>query len=187
MVWAKISDTFYDDPVLVTLPRDDRLFLVEATTWSCKHETDGMIPKASVSRFTDAPDVPGTIGRLVAIGRLTETEGAYQLVDFLTEQRSKERIDADRAQAAFRQERSRRHKEGDHSTCTRGTFCPAGELEASRRDERRPSQGQSHSPVPTLTCPDLKGGTGKRKGGASAPAPLRSLGLPRPKIVDGNT
>jgi hypothetical protein len=185
MVWAKISDTFYDDPVLVTLPRDDRLFLVEATTWCCKHETDGTFPKASVSRFTDAPDVAGTLARLVAIGRLRESEAAFELVDFLVEQRSKERIDADRAQAAFRQERSRRHKEGDHSTCTRSTFCPAGDLEPSRRDGHRSSQGESQRPVPTRPDPTSREGKGKAKGGASAPAPLRSQALPRPKIIDG--
>lgn len=184
MVWAKVSDTFYDDPVLLALPRDDRLFFVEATTWACKHETDGVFPKAAVSRFTDTPDVAATVARMLAAGLLIETETTYELVNFLSEQRSKERITEDRVQAAFRKERSRLHAKGDHSTCTRSTFCPAGELEPSRRDGHRDGRRTSQPPDLTRPVPTSREGEGKGQGGADAPAPLRSQALPRPRLVE---
>jgi hypothetical protein len=175
MVWAKVSDTFYDDPVLLKLPRNDRLFLVEATTWCCKHETDGLFPLASVGRFSDTPDPGQTLARLADAGLLDIVpDGGYTLTGFLDEQRSKERIDADRAEARFRQERKRLHDKGDHSKCTRGSFCPVGELEyVSHRDQRAKSRGESQPP--DLTCPDPQGRD--RKAGADALPPKGSAAL----------
>ena len=55
MTWAKLTDTFNDDPVLLGLPRGVRLLHVEAIVWCCKHETDGRIPRHVLTRITDEP------------------------------------------------------------------------------------------------------------------------------------
>lgn len=170
MTWAKLDDRFNDHPVLLGLPRTVRLLYVEAIVWCCKHETDGAIPAAAVPRFTDAEDVPACVDQLVDAGLWSETSSGWQVVDFLANQRSAADIAAARERNAARQERWRRHRDGDHEKCdprycrnavTDGVSNGVGNAAPTRPD---PSRSQT--------------GTGR---GAGARAPLRSPHAPRPQ------
>ena len=86
MTWAKLSDTFIDDPVLLGLPRGVRHLYVEGIVWSCKHETDGRIPRHVLARITDEPEPHEAAGHLVAASLWHATDDGYEVVDFLSNQ-----------------------------------------------------------------------------------------------------
>ena len=117
MTWAKISDTFIDDPVLLGLPRGVRHLYVEGIVWSCKHETDGRIPRHVLARITDEPEPHEVAGHLVAASLWHATDDGYEVVDFLANQRSADEMGVSRANSRARQERHRRHQNRDHSLC----------------------------------------------------------------------
>jgi hypothetical protein len=180
MTWTKLSDVFYDDPALLVLPRGARLMSVEALVWCNKHGTDGAIPAAALSRFTDEPDALAAAEQLVAAGLWSRTDTGFVVVDFLVDQESAAEVEERRVASAFRQRRSRLHKGGDHSLCLRG-YCPNGAL--SREESQAMSRGDSRPPVPTRPDPTPREGR-VRGDGASAPASAYApRALPRPRIV----
>lgn len=185
MVWAKISDTFYDDPTMLALPRDDRLFFVEATTWCCKHETDGVFPLAGVGRFSDTPDPQQTLARLVEAGLVRVAVDAdpavFELVDFLEDQRSRDAITKDRARRAADQRRSRAHRAGDHSLCSKSRVCPDGQLDWNGKP-LSPGDSDGDSPRPDQTRPDPQGGT-KSKGAGALPPQGSAAAARKPRDV----
>lgn len=170
MTWAKLSDTFNDHPVLLGLPRGVRLLHVEAIVWACKQETDGEIPAGAVARFTDEPHPEQGVELLVDSGMWEPTASGYRIVGFLTEQRSKQEIDASREMAARRQERLRRHRAGDHQLCS-VKYCRNAVTYGV-------GNGVGNAP-PTRPDPSSSEGTGR----GSDPAPLGSPGQPLPRTT----
>jgi hypothetical protein len=170
VTWAKLDDTFNDDPTLLALPRGVRLLHVEATVWSCKHETDGVIPRHVLTRITDEPEPEQAAGHLVAAGLWAAADTGYEVVDFLVNQRSAEEVETSRANSRHRQERHRRHQNRDHSLCD-PRWCQASNG-VSNGVTNGVSNGSPSRPVPTRPVPSSsegrKGGTGS---GASAGAP----------------
>jgi hypothetical protein len=172
MTWAKVSDTFNDDPDLLGLPRGARLLYVEGLVWSCKLETDGIIPAHVLARITDEPDPAAAAARLVEAGKWATTATGYEVVGFLEDQRSADEMATARAKARERQERRRRHLNGDHDLCD-PRYCDR----ASRRDEQR----ESRDPVlPVLSSPDPHSSGGRTRrpdgrgpSGGAAPSAAR--------------
>jgi hypothetical protein len=177
MTWAKISDTFIDDPVLLGLPRGARLLYVEGIVWCCKHETDGRIPGHVLRRITDEPEFDAAVALLVTAGLWSATETGFIIEKFLVDQISADQVAKRRADERLRQERNRLHKAGDHSLCTKGKFCPDGlATRDNTRDNTRDPARESPTPVPSRPVPTSREGKGQGTG-AAPPAPLGSQGL----------
>ena len=180
MTWAKITDTFGDDPVLLGLARGVRLLHVEAIVWCCKHETDGMIPGHVLARITDEPEPHEAAGHLVAAGLWHAKSDGYEVADFLVNQRSAGEVELSRANSRARQERHRRHQNRDHS------LCDPRYRQASNSVSNAVTNGVSNgSPTrPDPTRPELKrgrvgeGGTAD-SAGALPPTPHPSQRKPR--------
>lgn len=105
MTWTKLSDTFTDDPCLIQLPRAVRLLHIEAMIWCNRYNTDGILTELSIRRFSDQPNLPNAIGRLVKIGLwepLIDPAG-WLLVNFLDDQPSAAEVISKRRTAADRQ------------------------------------------------------------------------------------
>ena len=147
MTWAKLSDTFNDDPVLLVLPRGVRHVYVEAIVWCCKHETDGRIPRHVLGRITDEPEPYDAAGQLVAAGLWIATDDGYEITDFLVNQRSAEEVEVSRANSRARQERHRRHQNRDHSLCD-PRYCHASNS-VSNAVTNGVSNGSPTRPDPT--------------------------------------
>ncbi len=176
MTWAKLSDTFIDDPDLLALPRGVRLLYVESIVWSCKHETDGAVPAHVVHRITDEPEVDKAVDLLLERSFWSRTDTGFEIVGFLDDQISAEQVARRRADERLRQERSRRHKAADHSLCIAGRYCPEGAVTRDNTgDSRNGSRGESPTPVPSRPVPTSREGT-ETKTGAAPPAPLGSQG-----------
>lgn len=176
-MWTKVSDDHNDDPVMMALDRDARLFHLELTTWSVKHLQDGFVPTFALRRVSDSPDVEGATAQLLAGGLLEAQEGGYLLTRFAEQQMSAEDVQRTRDKWKADKVRNRLHRLGDHSMCTRGNYCPKGEVEPRGRrstvdastDATRASSGPTPIPSPSPTPREDEG-----QGGAAAPAPLRS-------------
>jgi hypothetical protein len=186
MTWAKLDDRFHQDPQMMRLARGVRLLYVEGLTYCAQQLTDGFVADYMLRKITDEPD-PDTAAAALVDGGLWEPaerdrDKGWQVVDYLVNQSSREDVERQRALSAETTARSRRHKAGDHSTCINGRYCPAGEV---TRQDGGHSSSQSGPLEPTLSDPTPREGKGKGRLGASAPAPLRSQALPRPRIIDG--
>jgi len=158
------------------LSRDDRLLYVEGFTYAGQYLTDGVLTPR-IPKLSDHPDPDGAATRLVEAGVWDlDDDGTYVISDYFSANISRDEIDRRKEAARIRQERSRRHKSGDHSQCIRGRYCPEGELETVTRDVTREVTRESRPTLPTSPyLPDLKGKVGKGEGkvgdddGRSAP------------------
>lgn len=158
MTWARLDDTFVDDPDLLRLPRGARLLHVEGIVWSCKHLTDGLLERHVLRRLSDEPDLEEAAGLLVDAGLWADDELGFRIVGFLEQQPSRLEVQQRRENTKERQDRSRRHRSGDHSTCLRGRYCPEG---AVTRDTTGDETRQSPRPVPTRPDPSRPEGKGR--------------------------
>jgi hypothetical protein len=179
VTWTKISDMFIDDPVLLRLARGVRLRYVEGNVWSCKHGTDGVIPRHVLARITDEPEPHEAAGHLVAAGLWLATDGGYEITDFLVNQRSAQEVEVSPANSRARQERHRRHQNRDH------TLCDPRYCQANNGVSNAVTNGVING---SLSCPDpsrararevAEGGTAD-SAGALPPAPHPSQGKPPP-------
>lgn len=175
MTWAKLSDTFIDDPVLLGVPRGARLLHVEGIVWCCKQETDGQIPAHVLGRITDEPELDKAVDYLIDAGLWARTDTGFEVVNFLDEQPSREQVQARRADTALRKKRSEQHYAGDHSLCIRGRFCPEGAVvrdgtrSGTRSDTRTGTDTRPDPPDPTR--PKGKGrGEGRSASPRTSPA-----------------
>ena len=183
MTWAKITDTFNDDPVLLRLTRGIRLVYIEAIIWSCKHETDGRIPGHVLGRITDEPQPEQAAAQLVAAGLWTISADGFEITGFLTDQRSAEEIDKGRARGRERQERLRRHRIGDHEPCD-PRYCTTARSGVSNAVTNGVTNGAPTRPDPTRAkARDGRGGGTADSADALPPTPSPSTKKPPPFTV----
>lgn len=159
MTWARLDDGITDNPRLLALPRGVRLVHIEGIVWSCRHETDGRIPRHVLRKVTDEPDPEDAATTLVDAGLWKVVDDGWEIVGFLEDQRSSEDIAKTRAAALERQRRHRQHIGGDHSLCN-PRYCKG----ASRVTDGV-TNGGSHGPP---TRPDPTRPEGEGKGGKTA-------------------
>lgn len=133
-------------------------------------------PGPLVDRITDESEVDKAVDLLLQRSFWTRTDTGFEIVGFLEDQISADQVAKRRADMRERQERSRRHKIGDHSQCIRGRYCPDGAVTRdSTRDSRGESRSESPTPVPSRPVPTSREGT-ETKTGAAPPAPWGSQG-----------
>ena len=153
MVWTRTSDDWNDRPDLLVLPRGVRLFYFEGFVYANKHLTDGAIPTVALGRFTDEPDPEAAAARLVDAGLWAATDTGWQILNFVSEQRSKADVQQDQYEAKERQQRSRMCRlDKDHSECLAGGKCPHGKVKAEDVPSRRHKDGD-HSLCLVDQCP----------------------------------
>lgn len=96
MPWGRLDDTLYDHPKLDLLGKDRLagmgLWLL-CISWSNRHLTDGLIPRERILRLG------GTVrlaDALVVAGLFDASVEAYLIHDFLSFNRSRKEVEADR-------------------------------------------------------------------------------------------
>lgn len=173
MSYALLSDDLLLQLEAAGVSRCARLLYVEGLVYCATALTDGEI-RVRLTRFSDCDDVDACADELVQAGLWEDNRDSYRVLDYLDHQQSAAEVERKRADARRRAERSRRHRRGDHSLCTKSDFCPDGAVSPSSharhtngaRDVRSPYQSN-----PILTDPDQREGEGKDKDGATASAP----------------
>lgn len=119
MTWTRISDNFTDSPAMLTVSRSARFLAVEALCWANKHLTDGAIPRAALTRFSDSPDPLAEADELMAAGVWIATDTGWQ-IDW-SDQLPADEVRARQDRIATKQRRYRerlsRHNADDHSQC----------------------------------------------------------------------
>lgn len=171
MTWTKTPDDWFDRPAVIELSRSARLLDLEGRVWCNKVLTDGAIPRAALRRLTDSDDVDQDLAELVQIGLWERTDDGYQIADWTEHQESREVVEQRRGEMRERQDRSRRHRAGDHSTC-RPSYCKNAPVTRDTSRDERGSHTVSHG-SPTRPVPTRPLGRGGREG--TPAASLRSL------------
>ena len=168
MSYALLSDDLLLQLEAAEVSRDARLLYVEGLVYCATALTDGLI-RVRLARFSDADDVEACALELIDAGLWARNGSHYLVVDYLDHQQKAEDVERKRAEARRRQERSRRHKRGDHSMCTKGRYCPHG----ADSDPSHVSHAHVTRDVrtPILPDPSQREGQGKDKDGATALAP----------------
>lgn len=156
MTWAKIDDSMFDRPSMLTLDRGIRLVHMEALAWCCKHLTDGLVPRHALRRLTDEPDIDAAAAALVAVGVWREVDAGWELVDFHDDQLSADEVRDRQERARLRQERRRKHVDGDHSLCL-SRYCKGASRVTdgvtNERDQRRDSSRDEREDNAVVTPP----------------------------------
>lgn len=170
MTWARLDDGITDRPDLLALERTVRLLHIEGIVWSCRHETDGAIPRHVIRKVTDDPDPEAAAAALVAAGLWNETDDGWCIDGFLEDQISSEDLERQRELARVRQRRQRQHRAGDHSLCE-PRYCRRAS-EASRVTDPVTDPVSHDSPTsPDPTRPTGRKGKGQGLRGGSSEAP----------------
>jgi hypothetical protein len=149
MPYANLSDDLLDRLDEMGLDRDTMLLAVEGILYASRLLTDGHV-KARLSKVSSSPDPEAAAERLVAAGVWERTEGGFRIVDYLVCNRPRVEVQRSQADARDRKRRSRLHKEGDHSLCIKGHYCPDGHV--TRRVTRDMSRDETPS-TPLLSTP----------------------------------
>lgn len=162
MNWVALPLDILERLERLGLSRDDRLLYVEGMLYAGQYLTDGVVT-VRLPRLSDHPDADAAAGRLIDADVWESGEDGYVITDYFSANLSREEIDRRKEDARVRQERSRRHKAGDHSKCIRGRYCPEGVLDPVTRDTTRDNTRESRRTLPT--SPDLPDLTGKVREG----------------------
>jgi hypothetical protein len=95
MAWVKLDDHFFRNPKVIMAGRDARDLYLAALCYCGSGLTDGLIP-AGVLRVlgaeADIDDVKAAAAALVRVGLWHETEGGYEVHDYLNYNPTKERV-----------------------------------------------------------------------------------------------
>jgi hypothetical protein len=173
MTWTKLGDEFADDADTARLSDAAVRTHIDALVWSNRRLLDGRIPKKDLPRFAFSLDAEAAMKELETAGWWNDDGDAWELAHHPEWQQSRKTVEQLREEARERQERSRRHKRGDHSMCIRGRFCPDGAVTPVTRDKpsaeraqdpaslsrdvTRDQRRESHQPDPTRPVPKDKG------------------------------
>lgn len=191
MPWVKVTDTAFDDPRLLAVPRGVRLLHFEALAWSNRYGADGLIPAHVLGRLTDEPDPADAAAQLVTAGLWEAIDAGWRIGWLREDQPSAEETAERRRQDASRQARKRRHNAGDHSTCDpeRCRVLLSASRRDTPRDSDRDSRRESTPSRPDPSRPDPKRGEDGETEGAtdrrpSPPSSERSASE-RWRCIDG--
>jgi hypothetical protein len=127
MVWVNFDSPLLMDLMRARVSRSARLLLLEMYAFSVNQLSDGLVD-VRLSMISDADEPDALVEELCAAGFVQATQDGYFLSRFLETNATKEVIEASRQKNRDRQERHRKHKNGDHSMCIRGRWCPRGEI-----------------------------------------------------------
>ena len=107
MTWVRIDENFPEHPKIMAAGDDAAWWFVCALAYSNRHLTDGFIPASTVKRLTNHKRPIILAVKLVEVGLLDQTEGGFQIHDFLHYQPSKATVEEERRKARERMAKAR--------------------------------------------------------------------------------
>ena len=111
MTWVRLDDGFFSNPKAVAAGKDGRALFLAACCWSASNLTDGHIPEATIRMLAAQADVrPITTQRLEEVGLWHRNGDGWIINDFLSYNKSKETVEAERAAWRVRQGKARHGK-----------------------------------------------------------------------------
>jgi hypothetical protein len=160
MTWTRLGDDFTDRPDVAGLSDGAFRAHIEALVWCNRLMRDGVIPRSSLRRILTSTDVDSLVDELAAAGLWTVDDKTIQL-DW-SEQEPAERVAERRAEWRRRDERRRRHINGDHTMCdAKRCHYLIANPDALTRETTGETRRDSHPPVP-LPTPREGEGEGER-------------------------
>lgn len=161
MTWVKLDDTFAEDPRFEEAGPLALALYVAALCYCSRQLTDGHITRSMTRRLLPLDDPDAVQDALVHVGMFKPTETGFEVVDYLTNQFSAEKVREQRAAKAERQKKWRDSQRGASSS-------------ASTPTSRNASTGQprdaSQDAAPPRTRPAPKEGRGRGAQDGSAGA-----------------
>src|SRR5260221_521493 len=106
MTWVALDDQFFSHPKTLRAGRDARDVFLVAVGYCGQHLTDGLIPAGAlpmIGSLAIGGDATECAVKLVAVGLWEETDGGWQVHDYLEYQQSKSQVDHRKEKAAERQ------------------------------------------------------------------------------------
>ncbi len=178
MSYARLPDELLESMEAMRLSRSARLLYLEGLSFCSRQLTDGVID-VRLARISDDDDVDARALELVLAGLWEPLPNGFRVVDYLTHQDSRDRVEYERARLRRNKERNRRHKAGDHSQCTRGRYCPAGAVDpdvnpvvsSETASVTTSETGPGVSPRPHHTSPHRGEGEGEGEADGDPDAP----------------
>ena len=182
MTWLRLSDTFPEDPRWEVAGAEAMALHIAAMAYCSRNLTDGVIPRTRAVRLLALDDPHAVITALVKHGFWAEQGDTYLLVNYLTDQWTRERIETRRAMKKARQDkwlnraRQKRDASQDASSDASRDVAPSHAHTHPIKDgygqgtpaPRADARGPSPLPNPktrrsmTFTMPDVA----KRKAGS---------------------
>lgn len=107
MPWVRIDDGFYMHPKVIGLSPAAIGLHVCGLCYAADNLTDGLIPKAAIGRLTSARSATKMLAELEAAGMWIDEGKSWRIHDYLDYQPTREKVLAEREQAAERQRRAR--------------------------------------------------------------------------------
>jgi len=177
MTWTKLSDSFTDELDDANLSPEAAILHVAALCYSMRLLTDGRLRKKQAQRLYTLTDPEQAIQDLIDAGYWTETDGGYEIVNFLEDQRSAEAV---RREQVLKKERQARWLDKKRNPETNGHRSRDASQDASR--DGAPAQP---SPAQKKGAEDGLREKGSAPGGASlllAHQRKKQPTTPRPSI-----
>lgn len=152
MTWFYIDDGFYDHPKVTALDLPAIGLWTAAGSYCARHLTDGVITKTMLRRLSPTParTTDRIAAQLVAAGLWVDDGDAWRFHDWCDWQKSKAKVEEERA---ARNERVNRHRKK-----RRGNALQARDGNALQARSVTQAVTQAVTPPPTQPDPPLKGG-----------------------------
>lgn len=154
MPWVRLDDTFPEHPKVEQVGPLAGWLHVCALCYCNRNLTDGFIPAARVPKLADIPKPSTHVRQLIRAGMWLETEGGYQIHDFLKYQPSKAKVEAEREAAKERMAAIRAAKKGQDASDDSDPFmeCSAEVLPMfGRTSPERSPELRLPRPVPSAS------------------------------------
>jgi hypothetical protein len=103
MSWLKIDDGFADHPKIMAVGVQAAWLHVCGLCYCARYLTDGFIPAAQVKKLADVDEVTALVTALVTAKLWHESQGGYQINDYLEYNPAAEKVKEERAKTAKRQ------------------------------------------------------------------------------------
>jgi len=167
MTWLKVSDRFYSQPVLTALGLEVVGLHVVAMNYCADQLTDGHLTEADVEYMRNLyrlPTAAPLIDKLLSAGRWQRTTTGYEIVGFLDDQPSRQKVMANREATRRRVAAFRNAVTADSDV----TPLPPARTRAQtgRVTTKTPKHGagnQDHATQPAVQQPSTKATAASKK------------------------
>ncbi|HUB72810.1 MAG TPA: hypothetical protein VL979_02085 [Solirubrobacteraceae bacterium] len=106
MPWASFDDGTHDDPRILDAGLAGAGLYLCVTCYMARHLTDGVISRKAIDKILEDGDT-APLDALLRTGLLVELGDDYEAPEFLKANRSREKVEQDRAEATERQRKWR--------------------------------------------------------------------------------
>jgi hypothetical protein len=118
MPWASFDDGTHGDPRILEAGLTAAGLYLCVTSYMARYLTDGVISLKAIDRMLDAGDT-APLDALLRVGLLVELGDDYEAPEFLKANRTREKVERDRAETAerqrkWREKRKRKREEQGH-------------------------------------------------------------------------